>query len=65
MSLDFAPTIRYFPVNPGSLVAFQDRQTVKRRHARIENRFETMDAVERNELLRRLNHRFGAGPTPV
>ena len=31
MSLDFAPTIRYFPVNPGSLVAFQDRLHVVRR----------------------------------
>lgn len=38
---------------------FRDRQTIKRRHARLENRFAQMDPVERHELLRVLNDRFG------
>lgn len=38
---------------------FRDRQTIKRRHARLVNRFAQMDPVERHELFRVLNHHFG------
>ncbi len=40
--------------------SFRDRQTVKRRHQRFEERFARMKPKERHELLRALNLRFGA-----
>lgn len=39
---------------------FRDRQTIKRRRASLENRLAQMDPVERHELLRILNDRFGS-----
>jgi DNA adenine methylase len=37
---------------------FRDRQTIKRRHARLIDRFGRMDPVERNHLLALLGERF-------
>lgn len=39
--------------------SFRDRQTIKRRQQRFEDRFARMEPRERHELLRALNLRFG------
>lgn len=38
---------------------FRDRQTIRRRQHRLLNRFERMDVVERNHVLRLLNQQYG------
>ena len=38
---------------------FRDRQTVRRRHARMLEKFARMDACERHQLLEVLNARHG------
>ncbi|RDU98285.1 DNA adenine methylase [Trinickia dinghuensis] len=41
---------------------FRERETIKRRHSRLMARFEQMDPIERNDLLRMLNDQFGFVP---
>lgn len=38
---------------------FRDRQTIRRRHDRIVDKFDRMDVVERDHVLAMLNSRFG------
>lgn len=38
---------------------FRERETIRKRHARLMARFEQMDPVERSDLLCMLNNRFG------
>lgn len=44
---------------------FRDRQAIKRRCARMINRFEGIDPLERGHLLGLLNERFGKGRVAI
>lgn len=56
--MNFDPAIE---LHDGSYLGndFRERQSIKRRHERIERKFSALDACERKELLRKLNLRFG------
>lgn len=41
---------------------FRERQTVRRRHQRLVDRFDRMDPAERNHVLQLLNTHYGARP---
>lgn len=38
---------------------FRDRQTIKRRRTRAQNRIQQMDPIERNELIQWINREYG------
>lgn len=44
---------------------FRERQTVKRRHQRILDRFEQMGPVERNHILQMLTAQYGSTRSPL
>ena len=57
--LNFEPASR---LHDGRYIGatFRERQTIKRRRARMYERIQNMDPVERNELIRWLSSRYGA-----
>ncbi len=60
--MNFAPPVA---LHDASYIGetYRDRQTIKRRHQRLFDRFDRMEPVEREHILRALNAQYSVDPT--